>query len=178
VPLLWPMLRYQLPLLPLVALAAAIALERCPPRWRLLLGGVALIFPLAATTDQLRFMRAQHPANRLLPVILNRVSAGTAIARPIPELPPLDRKVYPMGPNPLMDDLSKAPPNFVLLTDLPIVPYPSATLRLLRSQYDEVARIEERPLFPWATLGTASTPHDWKYPHPTLVLYHRHTPPG
>lgn len=175
VPLLWPMLRYQLPLLPLLALAGAVALNRCRAPLGLAIGAVTLILPLAASIDQVRFMRQPHPANLMLPVILRQVPPGTELARLMPELPPLDLKVYPMGPNPLLDDLSVAPPSWILMTDLPIQSYPATTTRLLRTQYDLVARFEDRPLFPWATLGTAGTPHDWKYTHPRLALYVRRT---
>jgi len=173
VPLLWPMLRYELPLLPFLAIAAAVTLDRIPRFWRLAAGTVALILPLAATTDQIRFMRAPHPANLILPVILNQVSPGTAVARLVPELPPLDRKTYPMGANPILDNLSANPPAWVLLIDLPIQPYPLTTTRLLRDRYDVVGHAQGRPLFPWATLGVAGEPYDWKYTNPALTLYYR-----
>src|SRR5262249_30080742 len=46
VPLLWPMLRYQVPFLPLLALTGAIALDSCPARLRAVIGGAALLLPL------------------------------------------------------------------------------------------------------------------------------------
>jgi hypothetical protein len=175
-PLLWPMLRYHIPLLPFLALAAAMALDQCPGFWPVLLGGVALIMPLAASIDQLHFMRSPHPANLMLPVVLQRVPPGTPIARPMPELPPLDRKVYPMGQNPLMGDLTANPPAWVVMTDLPLRPYPSANIRLLNERYDRVADFSERPRFPWATLGSDNSPHDWKYTHFSLTLYRHRIP--
>ena len=175
VPLLWPMLRYQLPLLPFLAIAAAVALDKIPRAWRFAVGVIALILPLAATVDQIRFMRAPHPANLMLPVILNRVPPGTALARLVAEVPPLDRKTYPMGLNPLLDNLSANPPAWVLLVDLPTQPYPLTTTRLLRDHYEVISRAEDRPLFPWATLGVVGAPYDWKYTHPALTLYRRRT---
>ena len=176
VPLLWPMLRYQLPLLPLLALAGGVALERLRSFPRIATGILALILPLAASIDQFHFMRAPHPANRMLAVILQQVPRGSPIARPMVELPPLDRKVYPVDGNPLLEDLGSKPPAWVLLTDLPITQYPVTTTSLLRTQYDRLADFALRPLFPWATLGAGNTPHDWKYSHPTMALYRRRTP--
>jgi len=176
VPLLWPMLRYQIPLLPPLALAAAVALQRCPRRWRGLLAGAALLMPLAASVDQLRFMRSPHPANLMLPVILQRVPRGTPIARLMAELPPLDRKVYPMGLNPLLNDMTANPPGWILMTDLPDRKYPKTTTNLLAAQYDEVADFRDRFMFPWVTWGVSGAPHDWKYTHPRMALYRRRSP--
>lgn len=173
VPLLWPMLRYELPLLPFLALAAAVALERIPRSWRFAAGAIALILPLAATVDQFRFMRATHPANQILPVILQQVPPGTPIARLVAEMPPLDRKTYPMGLNPLLDNLSAHPPAWVLLVDLPTQPYPPTTTRLLRDHYEVIGRSHGHPLFPWATLGVRGAPYDWKYTNPAVTLYRR-----
>lgn len=173
VPLLWPMLRYELPLLPFLAIAAAVALGRIPRYWRFAAGAIALILPLAATVDQIRFMRAPHPANQILPVILQQVPPGTPIARLVAEMPPLDRKIYPMDLNPLLDNLAAHPPAWVLLIDLPTQPYPLTTTRLLHQQYDLIGRAQDRPLFPWATLGVRDAPYDWKYTNPALTLYRR-----
>jgi hypothetical protein len=173
VPLLWPMLRYELPLLPFLAVAAAATLDRLPRAWHIAAGCLALIFPLGASVDQVRFMRAPHPANRILPVILNEVPAGTPIARLVPELPPLDRKTYPMDLNPLLDNLSTNPPAWVLIADLPIQPYPLTTTRLLSLHYDLVGSAGNSPLFPWATIGSAGAPYDWKYTNPPLTLYRK-----
>ena len=176
VPLLWPMLRYQIPLLPPLALAAAVALQRCPRKWRGLLAGAALVMPLATSVDQLRFMRSPHPANLMLPVILQRVPRGTPIARLMAELPPLDRKVYPMGLNPLLNDMTANPPAWILMTDLPDRKYPETTTNLLAAQYDQVADFSDHPMFPWATGGVSGAPHDWKYTHPRMALYRRRSP--
>ena len=176
VPLLWPMLRYELPLLPFLAVAAAVALARIPRYyWRFAAGAIALILPLAATVDQIRFMRAPHPANQILPAILQQVPPGTPIARLVAEMPPLDRKTYPMGLNPLLDNLSANPPAWVLLVDLPTQPYPLTTTRLLRDHYEVIGRSQGHPLFPWATLGARGAPYDWKYTNPALTLYRRRT---
>jgi hypothetical protein len=170
IPLRWPLIRYDIPLVALLGLCAGIALERLPGRWRYGLTVVALIMPLGGTIAQLYYMRSPHPANLMLDRVLEVVPPGTPIAGQ--ELP-LDEKVYPIGPNPLLDDLTQNPPVFVLISDLPIVPYPETTVALLRQEYVEVAHSEGRRILEWATLGENSTPHDWKYTHPVFTLYRR-----
>lgn len=168
VPLLWPLLRYQVPLAPLLAVAAAVGIGR-----RRTLGAAAAIVPLAASLAQVHYMRSPHPANQVLPVILRATPPGAPIARLTPEMPPLDRKVYPMGLNPLLDDLPRDPPAWVLITDLPDLPYPPGNLDLLAARYDQVAEFRSRRILAWATLGEAGAPHDWKYTHASMTLYRR-----
>ncbi|MBI1789861.1 MAG: glycosyltransferase family 39 protein [Acidobacteria bacterium] len=176
VPLLWPLLRYQIPLLPFVALAAAVALAAIPPLWRWPLGAAALTFPLAASLAQISYQRTPHPANQALPFILAQVPPGTAVARLVPEMPPLDRKVYPMGLNPLLMDLTRDPPAWVLDTNLHGEQLPPKARDLLASRYVKVGHWEAPRILGWATLGEAKAPHDWKYTHATQTLYRRASP--
>lgn len=171
IPLVWPLLRYQLPLLPLIAVAAGAAIEYCPRAWRWQVGSAVLLFPIAASLDQLRFMRAPHPANQALATILKKVPPGTAIARLTAEMPPLDQKIYPRGPNPFLDDLTQTRPSWVLTTDLPAQEYPERNRRLFADEYDRVEDFHLERTFAWATLGESGAPHDWKYTHPRLILY-------
>jgi hypothetical protein len=176
IPLGWPLLRYELPLLPFLAVTAGLALTALPARWRVPVGAAALVFPLAASLAQIYYMRAPHPANRALEAILATVPPGTPISRLMPELPPLDRKVYPMGPNPLLEDLRRDPPAWVLTADLPFQPYPAATMELLAARYRQVEVFETPRILAWGSLGEAGAPHDWKYTHPRMVLYCRREP--
>ena len=173
VPLKWPLLRYDLLLLPWLALAAGVALASLGRGLRVPLACAALIFPLAGSVAQIHYMRSPHPANGALNTILREVPPGTVIARIAAELPPLDRKVYPMGSNPFMDDLMASPPQWVLTADLPDVEYPRANLDLLAREYDEVGVFRSERILPWATLGESGAPHDWKYSHPAMGLYRR-----
>jgi hypothetical protein len=118
-------------------------------------------------------MRSPHPADLMLERILEVVPPGTPIARLVPEVPPLDERTYPMGPDILIDDLTKNPPAWALITDMPIAPYPPSNVALLRNSYDEVAHFESRRIFAWATLGESAAPQDWKYTHSTFTLYRR-----
>jgi hypothetical protein len=173
VPLAWPLLRYQLPLLPFLAVAAALVLVRLRPAPQAVAGALALAFPLFASLAQVSYMRAPHPANLALSAILNQAPPGVAIARLAAELPPLDRKVYPMGRNPFLDDLAADPPEWVLTADLPEQPYPGANLRTLAEQYELRGGFEIPRRFPWASLGESGAPHDWKYTHARMALYRR-----
>jgi hypothetical protein len=176
IPLRWPLLRYDLPLLPFLCLAAGVALVRLPRAVRWPLGAAAAVFPLAASVAQLQYIRTPHPANQALAKILTTVPEGTAISRMAAELPPLDRKVYPMSLNPYLDDLSKEPPEWVLTANLPDRDYPKATRDLLGSRYDTIAEFRSPRVLSWATLGESGAPHDWKYTHPHMVLYRRRSP--
>jgi hypothetical protein len=175
IPLRWPLLRYEALVLPWLAVCAGIALARLTPRLQYACGAAAILFPVAGSIAQFDYMRAPHPANAMLHRILSDVPAGQPISRLIAELPPLDRRTYPMAANPLLDDLSQACPAWVLTTDLPGTPYLKSTQQLLANDYDEIASFRSRRILGWATLGESGAPHDWKYTHPTMSLYRRRT---
>jgi len=157
----WPLLRYQFPLVPFLATAAGIALARCPAVWRRVLGTAALLVPLAASVAQLHYMRGPHPANQALEAVRRAVPPGTSVARMIREMPPLDEKLYPMGPNPYLNDLTRDPPAWVLTVDLPDRPYPAANRELLRRAYDQVGDFRQRadpgPGRRWGRAGRLTT---------------------
>ncbi|MGH9675269.1 MAG: glycosyltransferase family 39 protein [Bryobacteraceae bacterium] len=158
------LLRLHVPLLPFLSVAAAMAVMRMG-RAAAPVALIAMAFPLFACLAQLDYMRSPHPANEILPVILKEVPPRTPIARLIAEMPPLDRRVYPMAGNPLLHRVS-AP--WVLLTDLAVGEYPP-----LPAGYDLVADRRLSRRFAWATLGEHGAPHDWKYTHPSMMLYRR-----
>ena len=167
----WPLLRYQLPLVPFCAAAAAVALDGLRPRWRWLAALPALGVALAASATQLGFMLSPHPVNLALAEVPKKVPRGEAIARIMREVPPLDESAYPMGPNPFLDDLALTYPPWVLTTDLLVGDYPHQNKTLFETRYEQVAVFRSPSLFPWATLGEAGAPHDWRYTHPTTILY-------
>jgi 4-amino-4-deoxy-L-arabinose transferase-like glycosyltransferase len=173
IPLKWPLLRYDLLVLPWLALAAGVALARLSPRLRLPLGCAAVLFPLGASVAQIHYMRSPHPANKALDLILREVPPGTAIARIAAELPPLNRKVYPMGSNPFMDDLRVNSPEWVLTADLPDTEYPPENQQLLATEYDVAGVFRSQRILGWATIGESGAPHDWRYTHPEMTLYRR-----
>jgi hypothetical protein len=173
IPLAWPHVRFQLPLLPFLAVAAALALTRFLPAPRAAVGALALAFPLFASLAQWTYMRSPHPANHALQLILKEAPPGAAIARQAAELPPLDRKIYPMGPNPFLSDISGSLPEWVLTADLAEQPHPPANVRALETRYQLLGVFEIPRRFAWATLASSGAPHDWKYTHPRMALYRR-----
>jgi len=173
IPLRWPLLRYLIPLLPFLAIAAGMAIASLAEEWQWVVGSAALVFPLGASLAQVHYMRLPHPANQILLVILDSVPPGTPVSRLMTGLPPLDGKVYPMGPNPFVDDLTRDPPAWVLTADLPDQEYPATTRVLLKKSYDRIAEARSPRILAWATLGESGAPHDWKYTHPWMALYRR-----
>jgi len=173
VPLSWPLIRYHLPLVALLGIAAGVALDQVSKPWRYALATVSLIVPVAGCIAQIHYMRAPHPANVMLTHILETVPPGAPIARLLTEAPPLDQRVYPRGPNVLLDDLTKNPPPWVLTTDLLDHAYKASNLALLQVEYEEVAHAELDRILPWATFGETSAPQDWKYTHESFTLYRK-----
>ncbi|HVN77716.1 MAG TPA: glycosyltransferase family 39 protein [Terriglobia bacterium] len=173
IPLRWALLRYLIPLLPFLAIAAGIAIASLTrwPQW--VVGCTALVFPVCASLAQLHYMISPHPANQILPVILNSVTPGTPVSRLLVGLPPLDTRVYPMGPSLFFSDLTKELPPWVLMADLPDQEYPLTTRVALKDRYDEIAEARSGRILAWATLGESGAPHDWKYTHPWMTLYRR-----
>lgn len=173
IPLRWPLLRYLIPLLPFLAIAAGMAIASLADGWQWVVGSAALVFPLGASLAQVHYMTLPHPANQILLVILDSVPPGTPVSRLLVGLPPLDPRVYPMGQNPFVDDLTRDPPAWVLTADLPAQEYPATTRALLKKCYDKTAEARIPRVLAWATLGESGAPHDWKYTHPWMVLYRR-----
>jgi hypothetical protein len=173
VPLRWPMVRYDLPLAIFFGLAAGVALAHFPERIRILLTVAALIMPAAACLAQIRYMRAPHPADVMMARVVEAIPPHTPISRLFPESPPFDEKVYPLGPDVFVSDLAKDPPQWVLLSDLPDLPFRTSNRDLLQREYDVVARTGTSPKMAWATLGERGAPHDWKYTHPNFTLYRK-----
>ncbi len=167
----WPLMRYHLPLVPLCAVAAAAGIVALPRWMGPAAGALALVFALAASIAEVRFMLYPHPVNLALAVVQKAVPAGETVSRIMPEYPPLNEARYPMGPNPLMDDLTLDPPPWVITSDLPIVDYPAQNQRLLESRYEPVAVFRSQRVFAWATLGEWGAPHDWKYTHASMTVY-------
>ena len=175
-PLRWPLLRYDLPLIAMLGLCAGIALERLPPRWRIPAAALALLMPLCGAIAQIHYMRSPQPANLMLAKILETIPPGSPISRLMREAPPLDERIYPRGPNILLADLTANPPAWALTNDLPDQPYPGATVALLQNSYDQVAGYEIPRILGWSTFGETSAPHDWKYTHIRFTLYRRRQP--
>jgi hypothetical protein len=175
-PLHWPLIRYDLPLTVLLGLCAGVALERFSKRWRFGITAAALLMPLAGSIAQIHYMRSPHPADLMLAHIVEVVPPGSAISRLMPESPPLDRNIYPMGPALFGTTFAGNPPPWALTTNLNDDPYPAGTRAALRSSYEEVAHFESSGILAWATLGETGAPHDWKYTHCSFTLLRKKSP--
>jgi hypothetical protein len=158
---------------PFIALAAASVVVGIPGKLRFAVGSVAAIAPLFASLAQLNYMISPHPANQMMQTIVKTIPEGTPVARLMAKLIPLSLAIYPLGPNPFMDDLDKARPEWVVITDLPDGDHPPSTRQTISARYAEIARYRIERASSWATLGEAGAPHDWKYTHPEMILYRR-----
>ena len=170
-PLNWPLMRYHLPVVPLCTVAAGLAIASV--RRSEAVGVFALVVALAGSIAQIQYMLAPHTANSAISMLHKVARPGGEVARIMPELPPLPVDLYPMGPNPLLDDLRPTRPEWVILTDLPVVDYPQGNLDFLAENYQRIAVFRGRRVLWWATLGERHSPHDWKYTHPELIIYRR-----
>ena len=172
VPQHWPLMRYHLPLAPVAAIAAAVAIGAAG-RWAKPLGAAAVFVAGTVSFAVVSYRLAPHPANLALQVLERAVKPGQTVSRIMPELPPLDSSRYPEGPNPLTENLRAGPPDWVVVSDLPIVGYPEDNQRFLRESYERTAVFRGRSAFSWATLGERGAPHDWKYSHPSMTIYRK-----
>jgi hypothetical protein len=172
IPQHWSLMRYHLPLVPLAAIAAAIAIESAR-NWGKLLGAAAAFVAASAAFSLVSYRIAPHPANLALQLLERAAHPGQTVSRLIPELPPLDPRTYPEGPNPLTGDLSADPPDWVVISDLPIIAYPEATLDFLRNRYERTAVFLRQSPTSWATFGERGAPHDWKYTRPEMTIYRK-----
>jgi hypothetical protein len=169
----WPLLRYLVLFVPFLALAAAWVVAGIPGRLRFVVGAAAAIAPLFASLAQVNYMTSPHPANQMMQTIVRTIPEGTPVARLMAKLIPLSLAIYPLGPNPFMDDLNKTRPEWVVITDLPDGEHPGSTRQLIAEHYAEIAHFRTERASSWATLGEAGAPHDWKYTHPEMILYRR-----
>jgi hypothetical protein len=171
-----PMLRYTQPLLPLLAVAAGLGWAALPrPTWRWIGGAVAVLGAAVVTLGQLSLLAGPHPVDALQAWLVPRLQPGQQVAQVWPEYPVLDETRYqlvqivPWAP----DLAADVHPDYILMNDMLLAP-PSAQLATrLAQEYREVARFSQQPhLGPFAW-EEGQTPHDWKYSHPTLIVYAR-----
>lgn len=173
-----PMLRYTQPLIPLLAVAAGLGWAALPPAaLRAAAGLCALAWAGVITAGQLALLVEPHPADRLAAWIAAQVPPGAQIARPWREYPPLVEARYrlyrlePWRPA-LPADLH---PDYVIADDMMGAPDPTLPARLA-AEYHEVARFATRPHVGSFAWDEGPTPHDWKYSHPSFIVYARRQP--
>ena len=170
----WPLVRYTMLLVPIVALAAATALARIPARgWRVAASVAVLAPPLLFSAAQVRILRGPHPATEARRWIEANVPAGGRIGQIWPHLPPLDRRRYDVHVlHPFAHerpDAQDVHPQFLVLDELPIAPFSPAFEDQLR-RYAVVAEFTLEPRLGPLRLPEPHRPHDWKYTHPRVRI--------
>ena len=168
------MLRYSQPLVPLLSVAAGLAISRVPLPWlRWSAAGLAYAVAGVITLGQLSLMSGPHTANELLSWLQAHLRPGQQVARLWPEYPVLDDRLYrQIRLDPWRPDMPPgARPDYIIMDDMQLGEAAPSVTGLLAHDYVQVARFHTDPQvfgFSWAE-GT--TPHDWKYSHPTFVVY-------
>lgn len=166
-----PFLRFQSALFPLGAVAAACFLVKLG-RWQWTVGAAAALVAGITSLGLVESRLAPHPANLALAMLRQAAAPSDRVSRMLPELPPLDPAVYPLGPNPLLGGLRDDPPEWVMTNSIAAIPYPAQNLELLAAAYDRAA-VFRSPSTLWTTLGERGAPIDWNYLRPELTLYRR-----
>lgn len=164
-------MRQHLPLLPLFAIGAGYVLSTLGRAAQWPLGALIVGFAFAASLAQIQFMLSPHPANLVLAVVQNSAAPGETISRVTEDIPPIDSRIHPPGPNPLTGNLAAEAPNWVVITDLATTQIPEANRDFLARRYNTIAIFRPERIFGWATLGENGAPPDWKYTHPTITLH-------
>lgn len=170
-----PMLRYSQPLLPLLAVAAGVSLVAIPTRvLRWAIGALAIGVASVITLGQLSIMAGPHPANDLLAWLQGHLQPGQTVAQIWPEYPPLDGageyKLIRIDPwNPQLPEGSK--PDYIIFDNMAFAPPSPGLADLLANNYHEVAQFSARPQIGAFAWDEGTTPHDWKYSHPTFTVY-------
>jgi hypothetical protein len=172
IPQNWPLLRYSLPLTAICAVGAGVAIVS-GRKWGGLLGAGAAFVAASACFSIVSYRIAPHTANMALRMLERAAKPGETVSRIMPELPPLSPAAYPAGPNPLMEDLAAAPPDWVVLTDFPVIDYPEANQQVLEKIYERTAVFQRHARSSWATLGEGGAPQDWKYTRPEVTIYRK-----
>jgi hypothetical protein len=174
------MIRYTLPLVPLIALAAALALSavRFRESWRPWIYALALCIPLVSSAMQVLILVREHPARNAARWVASNVPDGSRIGQIWSDLPPLDRRRYDVYPlRGIFGDGAEDPKDrdrqFLILDDLPLRPFSPWFTEYLTLEYDLVAEFRSDPGIGDWTFPESDAPHDWKYSHPVIRIYRR-----
>ncbi len=180
IPARWPMIRYTLPLLVLLLVAAAVAASGRLVReaWRPWIYCALGSLPLFVSWAQVRIMLRDHPANMAAAWVEARVPAGSGIGQIWPELPPLDSRRYDLHvlhglfprDRPQPQDWDR---EYLILDNLPIVPFGAEFREFLAKRYHCVAEFRSDPEAGNWVISERSAPQDWKYTHPWIRIYRR-----
>ena len=171
-----PMLRYTHTLLPLLAACAGVGWALIPmPSVRWATGAAAVAVAMWVTLGQLSIMAGPHPVDGLQAWLKANLRPGQSVARLWPEYPVLDGQLYRLTRmDPWRPDLPPdARPDYIILDNMALGPPTAQLTDLIRREYKEVVRFGARPSVLGIIWDEGTTPHDWKYSHPELVVYMR-----
>ncbi|MEW5974621.1 MAG: glycosyltransferase family 39 protein [Acidobacteriota bacterium] len=175
------MLRYCLPLVALscVPLGKVMAQDsrRATSRW---LVGIFLLLTGALSLLQVKILLQEHPANAAFRWILRHVPSGTCVAKGWPTIPILSGHKYELAPlygedgfSDLWNLCRNGLPDYVILDNLTTLVPSERFQSQLRMNYRPAMTFSNPPGLGTVRLPEWSAPHDWKYSHPTLILYQR-----
>ncbi|HUP27929.1 MAG TPA: glycosyltransferase family 39 protein [Chloroflexia bacterium] len=168
------MLRYSQPLVPVAAVAAGLAWASISRGIvRTAAGGAVILVAAWITLGQLALMTGPHPANSVLGWFKSNLKPGQQLARLWPEYPVLDDSRYRLiRLDPWRPELpAGARPDYIMLDDMQLGPADPKLIEMVAHDYREVARFGARPHVGPFTWDEGTTPHDWKYSHPTFIIY-------
>ena len=174
----FPMSRYVVPLLPLLAVACGVALAKLPRGWLAGASTLALAPPLALSLALVGVLRDDHTATRAARWVLDQAPPGARIAKLWDEIPLLDAERYQLEP--LSDPFgleARAYPqsasDLIVLDDLPIHAWRPELLEDLERRFRLVAVFSNPPRLLGLPLPEPMAAHDWKYTHPVIRIYER-----
>jgi dolichyl-phosphate-mannose-protein mannosyltransferase len=173
-----PLARYELPLLPFLAVAAGLGLRALLAPTRALVGVLALLPPAAVSMAQVDLLRDTHTAQQAADWIGERVGAGSSVALLWHQYPVLDGRRWRLE---LFDDPFALEghayrPLFaerVVLDGMPIVPFRPELQADLDAHYVPEATFTRRPRLLGVSLPEPLAPHDWRYTHPEMRILRR-----
>jgi hypothetical protein len=170
------MMRYTQPMIPLLCVAAGVGWAAIPFRiLRGVAGAIAIAVAGVITLGQLSLMAGPHPANDLSTWMRAHLKDGQVVARLWPEYPLLDEERYRLiRLDPWWPSLAPGErPDYIILDDMQLGPGDPQLKEMVARDYEQVATFQAQPRIGGFTWSEGTTPHDWKYSHPTLVVYVR-----
>jgi len=175
-----PMARYEIPLLPWLAVAAGGALARLPKRAAFVAAPLAILPPLLLSLAQISVMREPHTADAAARWIVQVAPPGASIVQLWPEYPILDNKRYRLS---LFEDPSgferkpfrPVEADLAIIDDLRVLPLREELVRDLERNFTLAATFRKTPRLGPFVIPEPGAPHDWKYTHPEIRIYRRNT---
>jgi hypothetical protein len=170
------MLRYTQPLVPLLSVAAGVGWAGIPSAvWRRWTGALAVGVAGIVTLGQLSLMGGTHTANELLAWLDANVKPGQTVARPWPEYPPIDGgSINLIRLDPWQAALpASSNPDYIIMDNMLLGPPQAGLTARIATGYRQVASFSAQPHIGPISWDEGITPHDWKYSHPSFVVYER-----